>query len=166
MQSKRILVGTLLILSISVAAFSVLLGAWAQQDGTSAAISAAHSKLVQCYEAARVAESSGANISQLTIRLNSAGLLLSQAQLAYSNADFGSAQSLAAQSQGELVNFVSDAQSLQASGAQSRTFDFLLHVVASVVGTILVIVGSLVVWIRLKRKYGTGEELKSESDAV
>ena len=76
MQSKRILVGTLLILSISVAAFSVLLRAWAQQDGTSAAISAAHSKLVQCYEAARVAESSGANISQLTIRLNSAGLLL------------------------------------------------------------------------------------------
>ncbi len=166
MRSAQAPIGVFLILSLSVTALSALSGVWAQQVDTSSAISAAQSRLVQCYDAARVAESSGANISQLTLRLNSAGLLLSKAQLAYSNGDLGSSQSLAAQSQSELADFISDAQSLQASAAQSKTFDFLLNVVASVVGAIIVIVGSFVVWIRLKRKYGPSEALKSESDSV
>jgi hypothetical protein len=139
---------------------------WAQQNDAASAISAAQSKLVQCYDAARAAEAASANISQLTSRLNSAGLLLSRAQLAYSDADFGSAQSLAVQSQNELANFVSDANSLQTSAAQSRTFDFLLNFVGSVVGTVGVIVGSVVVWVLLKRKYGNNGEQKVESDAV
>jgi len=166
LRSVKLPIGILLILSISVAALSVLPGVWAQQEGTSSSISAAKSRLIQCYDAAKAAESSGANISQLTLRLNSAGLLLSQAELAYSESDFGSSQSLAAKSQNELIDFISSAQSLQVSAAQSRTFDFLLNVVASVVGTILVILASVVVWIRLKRKYEISEEQKSEPDAV
>jgi len=155
----------LLMVSIILIALG-LSGVSAQQESTSSAISAAQSKLLQCYDAAKAAESSGANISQLTLRLNSAGLLLSQAELAYSDSDFASAQSLSSKSQSELTSFLSDAHSLQASAAQSRMFDFLRNVVASVVGVILAIVVSVVVWIRLKKKYGTSEEQKSESDAV
>jgi len=159
--------GVLLLAAISIAVLSVPSVVWAQQNSAASAISAAQSKLVQCYDAARAAESASANISQLTSRLNSAGLLLSRAELAYSNADFGSAQSLAVQSQSELASFVSDANSLQASAAQSRTFDFLLKVVGSVVGTVAVLVGGFVVWGFLKRKYGNDSGVqKSESDAV
>ena len=125
MGFKRVLIGILLLAALSIAVFCMLSVVLAQQTMGLSSISAAQSKLVQCYDAARAAEAAGANISQLTLRLNSAGLLLSQAELAYSNADFGSAQSLASQSQSELANFVSDAKSLQASAAQSRTFDFL-----------------------------------------
>ena len=110
--------------------------------------------LIQCYNAARAAESAGANISQLTLRLNNAGLLLSTAQLAYSKGDFGLASSLAIQSQNELDTFILDANSLQALAAQSRTFDFLLNIVGSIAGTVAVLAGSFVVWRFFKRKYG------------
>lgn len=162
----RLSLGVLLLAAISIAVLNVPSVVWAQQNNAASAISAAQNKLVQCYDAARAAEASSANISSLTSRLNSAGLLLSRAELAYSDANFGSAQSLAVQSQNELASFVSDANSLQTSGAQSRTFDFLLNIVGSVVGTVAVLVGSVVVWVLLKRKYGNSGVQKSESDAV
>ena len=162
----RELTGVLLLVAVSMAVLSAPV-VWAQQNGAASAISAAQSKFVQCYDAARAAEAASANISQLASRLNSAGLLLSHAELAYSNGDFGSAQSLAVQSQNELGSFVSDANSLQASAAQGRTFSFLLNVVGSVVGTVAVLVGSFFVWGFLKRKYSDDSGVqKSESNAV
>jgi hypothetical protein len=149
--------------AIFIAVLSAPSMALAQQND---AISTAQNKLVQCYDAAKAAESAGANISQLTIKLNNAGSLLSRAQLAYSSGDSASASNLAAQSQNELDGFVSDANSLQASASQSRTFDFLLNVVGSIAGTVAVFVGSFFVWRFLKRKYGNGGVQISESDAV
>ena len=166
MRFSRVSIGFLLLAVISINVFSMFSGVWAQQDNAFSAISAAQSKLVQCYDAARAAEAASANISQLTGRLNNAALLLSRAQLAYSRADFGSAQSLAVQSQDGLASFVSDANSLQASAAQSRTFDFLVHVVGSILGTVAVVIGSVVVWRFLNRKYGNSGVQKGESEAV
>jgi hypothetical protein len=166
LRFSRVSLGVLFLATISIAVLSVLPIVWAQQNDAASAISAAQSKLVQCYDAARAAEAASANISSLTSRLNSAGLLLSRAELAYSNVDFGSAQSLAVQSQNELASFVSDANSLQTSATQSRSFDFLLNIVGSVVGTVAVLVGSVVVWVLLKRKYGNSGVQKVESDAV
>ena len=162
----RVSLGVLLLSALFIAVLSVPSVVWAQQSDAASAISAAQSKLVQCYDAARAAEAASANISVLTNRLNSAGLLLSRAELAYSTGDFGSAQSLAVQSQDELASFVSDANSLQSSAAQSKSFDFLLSIVGSVVGTVVVLVGSFVVWGLLRRKYGNSGVQKSESDAV
>ena len=125
MRFKRA-IGILLFAAISIIILSFPSIALAQQND---AISVAQSKLVQCYNAAKAAESAGANISQLTIKLNNAGLLLSRSQLAYSIGDFGSVSNLAVQSQNELASFVSDANALQASAAQSRTYDFLLNMV-------------------------------------
>ena len=138
----------------------------AQQNNASEAISAAQSKLVDCFDAAKAAEAAGANISQLTATLNNAGLLLSNAELAYSNGDFGSAQNLAIQSQNVLENFISNANSLQTSASQNRNTDFQLNIVGSIGGTVAVLVGSVVVWVLLKRKYRNGEVGNRESDAV
>jgi hypothetical protein len=153
----------LFFVAIFIAVLSLPSMALAQQND---AISAAQNKLVQCYDAAKAAESAGANISQLTIKLNNAGSLLSRAQLAYSRGDFESASSLAVQSQNELAGFVSDANSLKASASQSRTNDFMLNVVGSIAGTIAVLVGSFVVWRFLKKKYGNDGVQNSESNAI
>ena len=147
----------LLLVAISISVLTMPPVVLAQQND---AISAAQTKLVQCYDAARAAESAGANISQLMSRLNSACLLLSRAQLAYSNGDFGEAQNLALQIQDELASLVSDANSLQTSAAQTRTFSFLLNVVGSISGTFAVAIGSFAVWVLLNRKYGNNGSAK------
>ena len=166
MRFFQVSLGFLLLAVISISVINMPSVVWAQQDDAASAISAAQSKLVQCYDAARAAEAASANISQLTGGLNSAGLLLSRAQLAYSNSDFGSAQNLALQSQNELATFVSDAKSLQTSAANHRSFDFLFSFVGSIVGTVAVLVGSIVVWVLFKRKYGNTGVQNIESDAV
>jgi hypothetical protein len=139
---------------------------WAQQNGASSAISAAQSQLVSCFDAARSAEAAGANISQLTHTLNVAGSLLSNAELAYSSGDFGAAQSLASQSQSQLSDFVSTANSMRASASQSQTVSFLVNIVGSIAGTVAVFVGSFFVWRFLKRRYGRSEVANRESDTV
>jgi hypothetical protein len=168
--------GLLFLSVILVAVFNVPSLVWAQQNNSpksnsyllSALITliAAQSQIVQCYEVSNAAESAGANISQLTLKLNAAGLLLSDAQLAYSNHNFELAANLARQSQNELAGLISEANALQSAASHSQTFDFLLNVVGSILGTIAVIAGSFAVWFFLKRKYGHNGAQKSESDAV
>ncbi len=132
-------------------------------DASSAqlAINSAQLKLIECYNSAKAAESATANISQLTPILNEAGMLFSHAQLAFTNGDFDGAQNYATQTQSLLENFVSQANALEGSAAQSRDQSFLFGFVGSIVGTILVLVISSVLWILLKRRYGDKEEVKS-----
>jgi uncharacterized Tic20 family protein len=138
----------------------------AQQNDAASAISVAQSQLVSCFDAAKSAEAAGANISQLTAALNNAGLLLTNAQLAYSAGDYGAAQNFASQSQSVLSNFVSNANSLQTAATQNGNTSFLLNFVGSIAGTFVVLVGGVVVWVLLKRKYRNSEVAKLESDAV
>jgi hypothetical protein len=157
--------GVLFIAAVFIVALS-LSSVVSAQDNAGSAISAAQTNLLKCYDAAKAAESSGANISQLTLRLDSAGLLLTRSQIAYTAGDFGSALTLADNSQTALATFVSDANALQTSAAQSRTFSFLLNTVGSIVGTVAVLVGSFIFWRFLKRKYGNSGVQISESNAV
>ena len=83
----------------------------------------AQSKLVSCFDAARSAEAAGANISQLTHTLNVAGSLLSNAQLAYSKAIWGGSE-FSVQSQNQLSNFISNANSLRVSGFAESNCEF------------------------------------------
>jgi len=149
----------LLVLSVSVLP-SV---AWANQSGAANAISSARSQLVNCYDAAREAEAAGANITTLTQVLNEAGLLLSQAEFAFSGGDFGGAQDYAVQSQSKLGDFVSDAEALRIAGEGQRNQDFLINVVGSTGGTVAVLVGSFGLWSFLKKKYPSdgGQEIGS-----
>jgi hypothetical protein len=145
-------IAILLLVVVSLTAFYAPSVVLAQQSDISTTISSVERSLIQCYDAARAAEAASANISKLTLRLNNASLLLSRAELAYSNGDFGAAQSLAFQSQNILVGFVSDANSLHNSAAQNRTFSFLTNVVGSILGTILLLTASFVVWSKLKKR--------------
>jgi hypothetical protein len=128
------------------------------QSSANTELASARNELVECYNAARAAEAAGANISALTIKLNVAGSLFSQAQLAYSSGNFSGAYALALQSQNELSNFVSTASSLQSAASQKRNIDFFLNFVAPIVGAVAVIVGSFAVWALLKRRYARAGE--------
>lgn len=149
----RMSLGVLLLAAISIAVLSVPSGVWAQQNDAASAISAAQSKLVQCYDAARTAESAGANISSLTPVLNDAGTLLSNAELAYSSGNFSLASNLASQSQSSLGSFISDANALKSAAVASSNQQTLIFV-GSIVGTFAVIGTGAAIWVLLKRKYG------------
>jgi hypothetical protein len=144
-----LLIGALLVVSVGVLPSVV----WADQGGAAAAVASAQSRIETCYEAAKKAEAAGANISALTESLNEAGSLLSDAEFAFSVGDFASAQDFAAQSQGKLVDFVSDASALQAAGGAKRNQDFLINVFGSICGTAAVLAGSFGLWLFLKKRY-------------
>ena len=154
-----------LLLSLSVFASVV----WADQAGASSAISSARVQIASCVDVAREAEAAGADIAGLALIVNEAGLLLSQAEFAFSVGDFVGAQGFAFQSQGRLVSFVSDANALRVSAEGAATMDFLVNVVGSIVGTVGVLVGGFGVWRYLSRKNRKDEgpevftETKSEN---
>jgi hypothetical protein len=123
-------------------------------DSSSAvtALASSETELLSDFNAAKAAEASGANISELTNSLNVASTLLSKAELAYSAGDYSSAERLAIQSQNVLSPFVSTANSLQNEAAQKQSADFLWSFVGSIVGAVVMLVGGFVVWVRLTRK--------------
>ncbi len=123
----------------------------AQSYEASSAISAAQTRLLSCFEEAKNAESAGANISNLTITLNEAGLFLSNAEAAYANNDFSSAETLALMSQKSLNNFESMADSLRVNAIASANWNFLVNIVGSFFGAIGVIAGSAFLWWFLKK---------------
>jgi hypothetical protein len=150
-----------LIVGISFSSFVA-----AQQTDSSKAISDAQSRLVTCFSAAKTAEAEGANVSSLTYTLNTAEVLLSNAQYAYSIGNFTNAQRLAVESQNSLSGFESEATSLTLTAKQDSNMQFLVNVVGSVGGTIAVLVGSLIVWILVKKKYNDSEDKNIESSTV
>jgi hypothetical protein len=148
-------VTTLLILLVAVAQ-----PVMANQTSAAAAINSAKNTILSCYDAAKEAESAGANITLLESTLNNAGLLLSQAELAYSKNEYDTAQSLAVQSQTVLNGFTSKAQSSGLAALQQSNQDFLVNVVGSIIATLVVLTAGLLAWVYLKRKYtrgGSGE---------
>jgi hypothetical protein len=151
---------TLLVLSVAVAQ-----PVMANQTDAATAINSAKNTILTCYDAAKEAESAGANITLLEITLNNAGLLLSQAELAYSKNDYDGAQSLAVQSQTVLNGFTSTAQSSGLAALQQRNQDFLVNVVGSIIATLVVLVFGMLAWVYLKRKYTT-EEYNTEGDKL
>ena len=149
------MVTTLLILLVAVAQ-----PVMANQTSAAAAINSAKNTILSCYDAAKEAESAGANITLLESTLNNAGLLLSQAELAYSKNEYDTAQSLAVQSQTVLNGFTSKAQSSGLAALQQSNQDFLVNVVGSIIATLVVLTAGLLAWVYLKRKYtrgGSGE---------
>jgi len=123
------------------------------QSSANAELGSAGKELVECYDAARAVEAAGANISALTIKLNVAGSLFSQAELAYSYGNFSGAYALASQSQNELGDFVTTAKYLQTSASQKQYTNFLLTFILPIIGAFAVIDVSIIVWMLTKRRY-------------
>lgn len=159
-QPRAILLFSVL-LALSLGVFSSVV--WAQSE---AVISSAKSKLIICYDAALRAEAAGANITTLAATLNEAGLLLSQAEFAFSTGNFSGAQDYAVRSQSRLANFLSDANALEMVAEAESSQDFLINVIGSTVGTVAVLVGSFGVWHYLNRKYPSDGGQEAGSAAV
>jgi hypothetical protein len=122
-------------------------------EDASTALASARNQMIACYGSARAAETAGANISALTSRLDTAGALFSQAQSAYSGGQFDLAVNLASQSQIVLADFISEASELKAVGDAEANQGFLINVVGSIAATVVVLVGGVIVWFVLKRRY-------------
>ncbi len=140
--------------------------AHADSSSADAALTSARSKLIECFNAAKAAETAGANISELTNTLNEAGSMLSKAEFSYSSSNFPESENEAAQSQNILSNFISQADSLRNAASQRQNTDFLLNFVGSIAGTIAVIVSSVAVWVFLRRRYERVGVKQGESPAI
>jgi hypothetical protein len=156
---RLVILATFLIISALFSPLSV----FAESSDADSAIASAKQQIVICYNAVKAAEAAGANITSMTSLLNEAGALLSESELAYSKNDFATAKNLAVQSSQSLINFVSQANALQASAAQQRSFDFWVNVVGSIIGAIGVIVAGLIVFRYVGKRYVQVEVDSDES---
>jgi hypothetical protein len=155
----------MLLLSVALIMLFVAMlvsSASASQSDAAIAISSAQSTIVNCYDAAKAAEATGANITGLVGTLNEAGSLLSQAQLAYSQGDFDAAATYAVESQNKLNNFVAQANILGEAAWQQGNQDFLINFVGSIVGAFAVVIVGFVVWFFLKSKYDRKQEQEQD----
>lgn len=141
-----------LMLMLSVANVSFCVFAVDEADVRSS-IAAAEENIVVCYRAVADADEVGANATALLAALNEAGELLSRANLAYEMGDFNSTLDFANQSQERLNGFVAQAVVLREAALQQRYWDFMVYVVGSIFGAVVVVCGGFVVWFLLKRRY-------------
>lgn len=140
-------------LMFSVAGGSLCVYAASETDAKGAILTA-EERIVVCYKAASDADEAGANTTALLAVLNEAGEFLSKANLAYKTKEFGSAVNFSLLSQEKLDDFVSQANALTEAALQRSYWDFMINIVGSIVGTVVVVCGGFVVWFSLKRRYG------------
>jgi len=142
-----------LMLTFSAVASGFFVFAVDETDAGSAIV-AAEERVVVCYRSVADADEAGANTAALLAVLSEAGELLSRADLAYKMGDFDSAVNFSVQSREMLSGFVVEADVLRRTAMEQRYRDFMVNVVGSVVGTVVVVCGGFVVWFLLTRKYG------------
>ena len=116
------------------------------------AVNAASQRVSACYEAVAKASNAGANVSALLQNLTVAGGLLSEAELALEYGDSNSSYVLATQSVQMLQGFEAQAASEESSAAHASFVRFMVDVVGSVVATVAVLIASIVLWVRVKRR--------------
>jgi hypothetical protein len=117
-----------------------------------AAVEAAESEVLICYNAAFEAEKTGANVSELLNTLNEAGWLLSKAKLAYNVTDFDSAFAYANECSSRLDGFLEQAENLKLDAERAGYWDFMVNFVGSGVGAVGVVVGGFAIWTFLKKR--------------
>jgi hypothetical protein len=132
------------------------------EPDASLAIGEAEQRVDVCYLAVANAQKAGANVTDLLSVLGEAGMLLSKAQLAFVTGDFSSAYILATQSKARLDGFDSLASSSRDVAAKQRYLDFMSNVVGSAFGTFAVIVGGVLTWFFLRRKYSRSGSVINE----
>jgi hypothetical protein len=132
---------------------SVTFSSASSESDAGLAIAQAEQRIEVCYSAAADAEKAGANVTSLLAILDEAGMNLSEARVAFQNGNFDFAYTLAVQSNATLNGFELNATSLRDRAAQQGRVGFLVNVVGSTVGTFVVIVIGLLVWLSLKKRY-------------
>jgi hypothetical protein len=140
---------TVIILFITTALFAS--PAFADQNSAQTAIMSAQNNLKTCYDAAKQAQATGANVDSLMVTLNDAAGLLSDAELAYASNNYNSAYNYATQSQSKLNGFTSQASALQQNAINNDNQNFIT-LVSSVIGSVAILCVGIVAWVILNRK--------------
>jgi hypothetical protein len=123
----------------------------ANQGSAEAQISSARNLIKDCYFSVKEAEATGANISALMFTLNEAGILLSQAEMAYSAKEYNSAENYARQSKNKLNDFIFQATTLTQTASSIASLDFITMAL-SLIASIGIMCFGISVWLILKRK--------------
>jgi hypothetical protein len=139
---------SLTFLAIFMIAAAFASGAFAQQSGVQNAISSAQTAIKDSYILAKQAESAGANIDSLIVKLNYAAELLSKSELAYASNDYNSAYIYATQCQSSLDNFAGQANALTTNAQANASQNLILTILPLAVSIGLLCVG-IAVWIVL-----------------
>jgi hypothetical protein len=119
----------------------------------SASVGEADVAVRQAFNATLDAERAGANVSGLILRLNEAGTILGQAEIALSNGNSSEAASKAGQCVTIADGVKSDAVALKASALDGAQTTFWRYLAFSVVGVAVFVVVLAVVWRRFRRGY-------------
>lgn len=117
-----------------------------------AAVSDADNALRGAFVAALDAESAGANVSGLMGRMNSAGVALTEAQVALTAGNYSDAVSRASECKGLADGVFSDADMLKGD-AVSQASKWWVTVLLSVAGSVMFVVVLFFVWRRFRRSY-------------
>lgn len=119
----------------------------------SSSVSEADAALKQAFAAVLDAESAGAKVSGFILRLNEAGTILGQAEIALSNGNSSEASSEAGQCVTIAEGVKSEVPALKASALDEARTTFWMYLSFSVVGVAVFVVVMAVVWRRFRRGY-------------
>jgi hypothetical protein len=152
---KRVLKisGSLLLILALVGLFSHGVFIVRGSDGASSSVGEADVAVRRAFNATLEAERAGANVSGLILRLNEAGGLLGEAEIALGNGNSSEAASEASQCVGIAESVRSDADALKASALNEAQTVFWTYLAFSVVGIAVFVVVLALVWRRFKCGY-------------
>ena len=122
-------------------------------DEASSSVAEADVAIREAFKATLNAERAGANVSGLMSRLNEAGVILGEAEIAFGNGDSSRAADNASQCINIAESVKSDADVLKALALDEAQAVFRTSLIVSVVGTASFVVVLVLVWRRFKRGY-------------
>jgi hypothetical protein len=122
-------------------------------DEASSSVGEADVAVRRAFNATLEAEGAGANVSGLIVRLNEAGGILTEAEIALGNGNSSEAASKAVQCIGIAQSVKSDADVLKASALEKARTVFWASLAFSVVGIVAFVVVLMLVWRWFKRGY-------------
>jgi hypothetical protein len=147
----------LLVVTLSILAFSYCLCSenyvFAQTDSSALKLQAANSVVGKAFNSVLEAEKVGGNVTQLLVRLNTAGKLLADAQNTYNSGNTANVTSMV-ENAIQIANKVNgDAVNLRNASLVEYQNIFWLTLTFSTVGAVVFGISLLLVWRRLRRSF-------------
>jgi hypothetical protein len=126
---------------------------FAQTDQTTSKLQTASNALERAFNVVLGAEKAGGNVTQLLVKLNTAGVLLAEAQNAYNSGNTTNVSFIADNVRQIADQVNSDAVNLRNASVLNSQNSFWLTLVFSVVGAVVFGVSLFIVWRRFKRDF-------------
>ncbi len=126
---------------------------FAQTDPTASELQAANSTIGEAFNSVLEAEKAGGNVTQLLVRLNTAGKFLADAQNAYNSGNTANVTSMVENAL-QIANEVNaDALNLRNTSLVESQNSFWLTLTFSIVGAVVFGISLLFVWRRFRRSF-------------